>query len=61
MDKLPKVFPLIQERRQIRSTTIKDRKYDGTVILLLVKWNFSREDLHILKLISVSTSREHKN
>jgi hypothetical protein len=59
MDKLPEVFPLIQERRQARSTAVKDKKYDGTVILPVMKRAFSGEDLHIPMLISELTSRDH--
>jgi hypothetical protein len=59
MDELPEVFPLIQERRQAWSTAIKDKKYDGTVILPVMKRAFSGEDLHMPMLISESTSRDH--
>jgi len=30
---------VVQERRELRATTIKDSKYDRTVVLLLIEWN----------------------
>jgi hypothetical protein len=51
-------FVVIQESRELGATTIKDRKYDRTVVLPLMKWNFSCEDLYRSPSINNSKSRD---